>query len=373
MPLNPLNFQKSLKNTGHVPGLDGIRGIAVLIVMIYHCGIYFNDYFHGGVIGVDIFFVLSGFLITSLIVREFINTSSFSFANFYIRRFLRLAPALLLVLLFVSLINLVIYDWQKLISNLAAVSITLFSASNFSIMFKIYDLGYLATTWSLSIEEQFYLLWPVTLFILLRTIPNRFALATVALALTLLAGWVRGYMIINDYSFVRIYYGLDTRAVALMIGCVLGIVLSFELLNPRLIGVTSRWLTVISPLGVMCLPLISLYINLPDKYMRTPDTSTYWGLFAVEIISAIIILDISINNRSIVHRLFSIKWLGWIGSISYGLYLWHYPLLLLFKRLGFNQLQIVIFGTLATFLIATSSFYFIEKPVLKLKNTYGGM
>ena len=353
-----------LQNTWHVPGLDGLRGIAVLIVMIYHGCFFLNDYFPGGIIGVDIFFVLSGFLITSLIVREFINTSSFSFSNFYIRRFLRLAPALLLVLLFVSLINVVIFDKEKLISNLAAVSITLFSASNFSTMLAIHDINYLATTWSLSIEEQFYLIWPVTLFILLRTIHNRFVLAAVVFGLTLFAGWVRLYMMNGDYSWQRLYYGSDTRMVALMIGCVLGIVLSFDLLSPRLKDVAAKWLTIVSPLGVICLPLISLYITPYNK-------STYWGFFAVEIITAIFILDISINNRSIVRRLLSMKWLCWIGSISYGLYLWNYLLILLFMRLEFDAFQIVIMGTLATLLIATSSFYFIEKPFLKLKSAYG--
>ncbi|MFW9929612.1 MAG: acyltransferase family protein, partial [Candidatus Thorarchaeota archaeon] len=155
---------------GYVPQLDGMRGIAVLAVIAFHAGISFMP---GGFIGVDIFFVLSGFLITSLLIREYDKYKDINFKHFYIRRALRLLPALILLLILFSVLSVFFLQWTQAKSNLEDALIVLFYVANWARAFHIHGAGWLGHAWSLSIEEQFYILWPITLIFLLKRIHSR--------------------------------------------------------------------------------------------------------------------------------------------------------------------------------------------------------
>jgi len=167
-------------NLGHVPALDGLRAVAVISVMGYHLGVPGMD---GGLVGVDMFFVLSGFLITNLLVKEYQKTDGINLRNFYIRRLLRLYPALLLMLITWDVISTLFIG--NGLHVIGASLITLVYMTNWARAFGLYDMVILAHTWSLSIEEQFYIFWPLLLVLMLRLRPR---LNTLALLIIVLAG-----------------------------------------------------------------------------------------------------------------------------------------------------------------------------------------
>ncbi len=219
------------KRFGYVPELDGMRGIADLAVMAYHAR---TPFLNGGFIGVDIFFVLSGFLITSLIINEYDSSASLNFKYFYMRRLLRLGPALILLLLVFVMLSMIFLSKDKAQSNIITAIISLFYMSNWARAFSIHPLDYLGHTWSLSIEEQFYILWPLTLLVMLRAFKNRWIIAIMTLSFALTSWILRIQLIQNGTTFNRLYNGLDTRADALMIGCALGVIISSDLLSNKI-------------------------------------------------------------------------------------------------------------------------------------------
>src|SRR5262245_60440887 len=192
--------------------------------MLYHSGVSRGAelVLPGGFIGVDVFFVLSGYLITALLVVEWEQDGRISLPHFYARRALRLLPALsLLLLAYLAVGWWLTKGWQALLVN---AGIVLFYAANWARALGR-DLPILGHTWSLSIEEQFYLLWPPIVVVLLRLGLTRRGLAAVALGGALLAAAARVALGLAGASFQRLYNGLDTRADALLVGCFLGAVL----------------------------------------------------------------------------------------------------------------------------------------------------
>ena len=173
---------------GHRRALDGLRGVAVLAVLGFHGGVPFM---RGGFLGVDVFFVLSGFLITSLLYEEWRRTGAIRLRAFYMRRVLRLLPALILLLLALT-IYAIWLPWPDQRARLRAeIAFTLLYVANWALAFRLVpDLGFLAHAWSLAIEEQFYLVWPLALLLLLRSgvrLPR--VIALVMLAIVASAAW----------------------------------------------------------------------------------------------------------------------------------------------------------------------------------------
>lgn len=344
------------------PELDGLRGIAVLAVMIYHTDAPYL--LPGGFIGVDMFFVLSGFLITSLLVQEFDESGSISLKNFYMRRVLRLAPALLVLLLALCLVSFFALDAQKAKSNYIDALISLFYFSNWARALDIHPPDFIAHTWSLSIEEQFYILWPCSLFFMLKFFKDRKVILAATAAIAIVSWLLRNYLFASGTSIERIYNGLDTRADALMVGCALGIFLSSGLANALDQNRLRRNLLFAAVLSCLCLVTVSYTADWRSQRM------VYYGYFAVELSTAILIWQILTSPRGGVRILFSPKWLVWIGSISYGLYLWHYPIYRVMRDLGFQTPAVVIIGPMLTLLVATLSSYFVERPILALKKHF---
>jgi peptidoglycan/LPS O-acetylase OafA/YrhL len=347
----------SKKSFGYEKSLDGVRAIAVLLVMVGHLGLVY-----AGGLGVDIFFVLSGYLITAILVSEFSATGQISLKKFYARRALRILPAVILLLLVLN-IFVTISQPSDQAATLRWDSLgALFYIANWLRAFGR-DLGILGHLWSLSIEEQFYLLWPITLgFLLSRKLSTNQIILVVALAV-ILVNLDRFYLYHGIQSFNRIYNGLDTRADALLIGCALGLS-GYDLFSSRIVGL----LGLIGAAFVACV----LFRGYPvPADFQVPFGLTIGGtLFALGVVFAL--AAILSNRESIFGKVLRLPPLVWTGRLSYGLYLWHYPVFT-FVGAWFPEmptLQLMALKVFATFLCATISYYSLERPCLTLKTKF---
>lgn len=353
--------QKLTIPSKHNPSLDGLRGIAIMMVMVFHAT---PNLLVGGFIGVDIFFVLSGFLITNLLIREHEQHERLQLTAFYMRRILRLSPALLLMLLTYCIASFIWLADAQLDRFLTDALISLLYLTNWARAFGIHPPDFLGHTWSLAIEEQFYLLWPLFLTLMIKNFKRRelWLAATLILALLSLA-W-RVHLSTSGASPMRLYNGLDTRADALMIGCTLAILLSLPQIRNYLTKRTShliRYSAVISSMG-LCLFAIFGEWNSPGMF--------YWGYILVAICSASVIADLTQDHPSVLNRILSTPLLVWIGTISYGLYLWHFPVYRVLLANGWSQKNVLWLGSLITLAIAACSYYLLEAYFLKLKQRH---
>jgi peptidoglycan/LPS O-acetylase OafA/YrhL len=346
----------------YTPALDGLRATAILLVMAFHAR---APFFKGGFIGVDVFFVLSGFLITSLLIFEYDRFGSVSLKHFYMRRFLRLAPALILLLVIFCIGSFLFLGAEKAKSNYIDSVISLFYLSNWARAFSTHAPDYLGHTWSLSIEEQFYIVWPMVLLTMLRSIKSRKWIVFLTLSIALLAWGLRAYMHAKGASPERLYNGLDTRADALMVGCSLGVVYASGFFNVKNnTEILSRIFSCITPLSLFTLLLFSFSVSWRAPYMYQ------FLFFVINILTITIVINLIFNEKNIVSRLLSTRPMVWTGSISYGLYLWHYPIYRTLFSLKFDWLVVITAGSLITFILAALSFYLLEKPILVIKQHY---
>ena len=345
------------KTFGYEPALDGIRAIAVLFVMLGHLGLVY-----AGGLGVDIFFVLSGYLITAILISEFATTGGISLKKFYARRALRILPAVILLLLVLNVFVASTQPAEKASTFRWDSLGALFYIANWLRAFGR-DLGILGHLWSLSIEEQFYLLWPITLAVLLAgKLSNNKILIIIGCAVVLVNA-DRIYLYHGIESFNRIYNGLDTRADALLVGCALGLS-GYQFLSRRVLAVVGL-------IGAAFVGHV-LFRSYPvPAVFLVPFGLTIGGtLFALGV--AFALAAILANPESIFAKFLSLPPLVWTGRLSYGLYLWHFPVFTLAAGVA-PQLRPLALGALqviSTFMCATLSYYFLERPCLRLKKKF---
>jgi peptidoglycan/LPS O-acetylase OafA/YrhL len=342
------------------PALDGVRALAVLAVMAYH---YPYVWAKGGFLGVDAFFVLSGFLITSLLVLEWQKAQSIALVAFWGRRIRRLLPALLLVILFVA-----IYGWIAVppdqLDRLRNDGLAgLFYVANWRFIIAGQSYFDLFTSpspfrhlWSLAIEEQFYLVWPLVVFGCLRVARGKLRVLVGVCVAGVIGSVILMSVLFDEGDPSRAYYGTDSRAHTLLVGCLLALLLLRW--KP-----TSRQMKV----GVQALGVVGgLFAIWSWNQIGDIDPGYYGiGSLVYAIAIAAVILAAVQPGRGPLRSPLSWRPLRWIGTISYGLYLWHWPIniWLVHWRIGFggsaqNALRLAV-----TFAFATASYYLVERPV----------
>lgn len=303
--------------------------------------------FKNGVIGVDIFFVLSGYLITGVLAQEYAKNGVISFKNFYMRRVLRLVPALWLLL--AACMVWYVADPNVRHGLLGAIIAAATYIMNFNRIFYWMGSGPLDHTWSLAIEEQFYILWPITLIL----VPRRhwFGVALIIAALSI--GW-RFVLVFQGASVERIYNGTDCRIDPILLGCACG-----------LLTVEAR--QSIRPILRYAFPIAALAICV---LFLSPsvDGTLPLALFitAVGLLTPIVILGLDARMGGLI---FTNRLTVLLGKCSYGIYLWHYPLLMFMTFYGFKGWWTLLNIPL-TLAIAGASFVWLEQPVLKLKRYF---
>lgn len=337
--------------------LDGVRAAAVLFVMLYH--FYRPHLFTGGYLGVDLFFVLSGFLITWGLVGDWTAGSDRVFARFYTRRALRLFPALAAVTVFGLVLAIFFLSGQLRSQTLHGIPWILLYVGNWARATGAGNLGILAHLWSLSVEEQFYLLWPVIVMALLR---RRVPFRRIAVGLLCAAGAEMAYreaLYRHGTSVVRLANGLDTHSDALLVGCAVALWLAAGDLPrvPRPALDAGAWISV----AVIVVLVLT----------GNGDTSFQWGYPLTAIAGGALISALVTGGPVPMIAVLQSRPAVWIGRRSYGLYVWSYPIYygLPWPRSFTGWPRDGAEFALA-FAVAAASYRWLELPFLRRKRSF---
>jgi peptidoglycan/LPS O-acetylase OafA/YrhL len=356
-----------------MPALDGLRALAVLAVIGYHCGLPFLV---GGYYGVDAFLVLSGFLITTLLLGEWASTGTISLPGFWARRARRLLPALFLML---GGVALVVGLWPSVLSAQHLFTDTLASifyvanwhlAAEHASYFDAYQSpSPLLHTWTLAIEEQFYVIWPILVLGVLsvkRGVPSRWATARARLGVVLVlavagtvasALWMMYLAPTGGGDPSRVYYGSDTRAQGLLMGAALAVM-------------GQLWGAVRTTAGRRLLGLVGMVGAAGVAYMwsQVPESSSlafHGGFLIISLSCAAVVVAAAQAPRSPVGRLLGWGPLRYVGRISYGMYLWYWPVLLVMtgERTGLHGYALLGPRLGVIVALAAGSYHWVETPI----------
>ena len=359
-----------------VAALDGLRAVSLVIIVGFHFG---AGWLQGGFFGLDIFYVLSGYLITGLLVSEYGKRGHIKLSAFWLRRARRLLPALLIVLVAVTLmVRFVEPAGQYPDFRMSALS-ALFYFSNWQ-QIAVNANYFVATgaasplthTWSLAVEEQFYLVWPLVVLAVMG-LSKTFARGLRALLILSLAGVVASatemaLLYGAGANITRLYFGTDTHAQPVLVGSAMACAMTMiqrrrgeEGMAPvATTGQAKRVLVALGMAGLLGTAIIS-YV------LRGSSPLAYRGGFAISALSAAaIIIGAVCVPAGPIARMLSLRPLVWLGTISYGAYLWHYPVFVYLdaQRTGLTGLGLMAVRSAGTVGLAAVSFYLVERPVM---------
>ena len=352
------------KKRRYITGLDGIRAIAVIMVLAYHLKLAL---FKSGFLGVTVFFVLSGYLITDILISEVEEEGTIDLKNFWLRRIRRLVPAVMsmaVVIIFVSaVVNRVIFtkgckdflasvlgfnNWWQIFNK-----VSYFEAAGVPSPFT--------HCWSLAIETQFYLIYPLILLGIYKLAKSRgegqakrgLLFAGVTLLLALISVILMIVLFDPQQDASRVYYGTDTRAFSLLFGALLAILWEYRMVPRRLSASVNM---VLGSVSFVVLLVMTIAIN---------GSSNFWyrgGQFVGTILTVLVIYTVS-GRKTWLSRFLSNPVLKWIGDRSYSIYLWHYPIILLISKGIKASWWITLIEIVLSVVLAELSYRFIETPI----------
>ncbi len=353
--------------------MDGLRAIAVIAVMFYHelvAQIFFGPAwnFSGGQYGVDIFFAISGFLITTLLLLEHQRTNRISFTGFYKRRARRILPALWTLLAIVAVVGLFGSETRD---TLARVGIATGFASNWVMAATHFGMAEIGQTWSLSVEEQFYFVWPLLLtglLVLTRKRPQWLPVWVAGLTLLLLLEVVRA--VHDGWGGQRIYYGADTRAAALGLGACLG-----TLYSTGRLPAGRRTRMVLAPVALLAVVAVApAFHNWTWAatvvghlgFSHGQPYAVFLTYACVALATTLVIWYLLITPTAIVGKVLAWEPIRWVGRISYGLYLWDGTLTAWTHPsvIGITGWWLMPVHFAMVFAAATASYYLLERRFL---------
>lgn len=352
------------KKRRYITGLDGIRAIAVIMVLAYHLKLAL---FKSGFLGVTVFFVLSGYLITGILISEVEEEGTIDLKNFWLRRIRRLVPAVMsmaVVIIFVSaVVNRIIFtkgckdflasvlgfnNWWQIFNK-----VSYFEAAGVPSPFT--------HCWSLAIETQFYLIYPLILLGIYKLVKSReegrakrgLLFAGVTLLLALISVILMIVLFDPQQDASRVYYGTDTRAFSLLFGALLAILWEYQMVPRRLSASVNM---VLGSVSFAVLLVMTIAIN---------GSSNFWyrgGQFVGTILTVLVIYTVS-GRKLWLSRFLSNPVLKWIGDRSYSIYLWHYPIILLISKGIKASWWITLIEIVLSVVLAELSYRFIETPI----------
>ncbi|OQW55292.1 MAG: hypothetical protein A4S14_13205 [Proteobacteria bacterium SG_bin9] len=341
---------------GYMASLDGARGLMTIGVLVAHTRMAL---FEGAMVYMDVFFAMSGYLITSILLKDYQKRGHIRLKNFYLRRIMRLFPALTaMVICFIAL------SWffsdnfrERLIEGLVTWFYLMDYWSLISPLIGIHaETVYTGHTWSLAVEEQFYLIWPLLLICLLRFsgVTVRTAMIIVGLAL---AFWLwRIYLTVNGAPIAHLYRAFDTRADALLSGCALAVLLKAVDISayPRLWKACAMALVPIAALSLIA--CFTMNHHMRWYYCVSPLFGAIPGVISV--------VGLLHPERTFMHKLYEHPVPVFIGRICYGLYIWHFPIFAWIATWRPLYITTFLVGWPLTFAVATLSYYLIERPAM---------
>ena len=352
------------KKRRYITGLDGIRAIAVIMVLAYHLKLAL---FKSGFLGVTVFFVLSGYLITGILISEVEEEGTIDLKNFWLRRIRRLVPAVMsmaVVIIFVSaVVNRIIFtkgckdflasvlgfnNWWQIFNK-----VSYFEAAGVPSPFT--------HCWSLAIETQFYLIYPLILLGIYKLVKSReegrakrgLLFAGVTLMLALISVILMIVLFDPQQDASRVYYGTDTRAFSLLFGALLAILWDYRMVPRRLSASVNM---VLGSVSFAVLLVMTIAIN---------GSSNFWyrgGQFVGTILTVLVIYTV-LGRKTWLSRFLSNPVLKWIGDRSYSIYLWHYPIILLISKGIKASWWITLIEIVLSVVLAELSYRFIETPI----------
>lgn len=331
---------------GYRPALDGIRAVAILMVVADH--VWHEPPIALGPTGVTLFFALSGYLITGILVDEHTRTGRVSFRRFYLRRTARLIPGLLLVVVVCNLLFLLVRDLASVKASVYALAYV----ANYATIWRDAYLPGWGQTWSLAVEEHFYLVWPVVLLLLLTRGRLRTALWWVLVGCAGAVAWRLALLSLDgvDAGSLVIYHGTLARADALLYGCAAAVAVRLGYRLPS--WVVWPAVVVIAAMTVLTGATV-LFATL--------------GQALLSLAAAALVMAVDTTTTPL-RRALSPRPLVYVGVISYGLYLWHYPLIYVAYGLGIGETLWgrALFGVVLTTVAAAAAFRWVERPAKQL-------
>ncbi len=344
-----------------MPGLDGLRALAVGSVLLYHGGI---SWMSGGFLGVEVFFVISGYLITALLLAEWRDTDRIDLGQFWIRRARRLLPALFALLVVVSIVA-VIFLPDEVASLRGDVAASFLYVANWGFIFgqkSYFELAgrpsMVQHLWSLAVEEQFYLIWPL-LFVGGMKVFGKKHFPIVIVSLAFASAVLMFVLFTPGTDPSRVYYGTDTRAAGLLFGCALAFAWAPWRLRADIAPKAARSLDIAGAVSVAILVVLLYATNQRSDFLYRG------GLLFLDFVT-LVIIAVTVHPAARLGKVLGIRPLQWVGQRSYGLYLWHWPIFQLTRPgldVDMDGFDLFAFRMALTFIVAEVSYRFLEMPV----------